>query len=930
MPDRVQAGSRAKAGPGAQGLLPAKIPPLVDDGFDKKARIEELMAKGLPFNLAGQIAGREQMRHRESQKTPEERAAMRDRILESGYKPTLKKYNGGRLPEMNYQQQMPMGMTLPPQMPRPPLNNPMPPQMPRPPLNNPMPQMQPPMQPMANQMAQHGRYGDSMMVHMNPAEVQGIAALSPTGRLTRNPVTGQPEAFLPFLAPLLGSMFGKAVLAKSIPFLAGKTALASAIGSGLATTAATGDVKKGLISGITGFGLGKALGAASDALNPQIAATQTALEGAESIAAQAGVDLASANAALVDPLSQAVIDPITGEAVTQAFSPLPVTDPITGATMSPSLVAPQVAAFDPEFISGPLADYTTSTAAKYAADESVGRLAGTLVDPVTGMPRPESLAGLRDAQSIGQDLSAPFKEPKAFAKELMKTENLAAIGIGEGQIASMKSQEENEARNRAYEAEEEAKRQRALENIEESYAQLERDYPDYKITRGAANGGIVSLDPQRYVDTVNNVYKLAGGGPVLNYWEGGPSEYMRGVMNSISSDPSIGPTGRPGAASRQSGLRGKAISPEELIGYKPGFDPEINYFPKIVLEDPPISTETVVDSDPGDWNEDYIPSTGRPDFMGGGFYGGNVGGMEGMEDFAFNETMTGMPQGGIKSIAAIKAQEDIGPPANLFTQDDGSVRPGSDNQLLQDYISMADTSQDYTAPPVSSYIPSEDLVMSDVLKDQLAESYQEDGSVTSGSNQGVNYPVNFNPLEGLNIGAAGFDQGGITALTEENINPRVPVEESFVDAGAMTDTLEANGQSLIDQTVMAIAGQLPEGESEMVINEFIEQFGPEAFSQLRDRVLSEIVPGAQTEGEIVGAGGGMDDMVQGMIGDQQRVAVSPGEYIVPADVVSGIGDGSTDAGVGELDQMLNRVREERTGTTRQPPRLASAGGVLPA
>jgi len=74
----------------------------------------------------------------------------------------------------------------------------------------------------------------------------------------------------------------------------------------------------------------------------------------------------------------------------------------------------------------------------------------------------------------------------------------------------------------------------------------------------------------------------------------------------------------------------------------------------------------------------------------------------------------------------------------------------------------------------------------------------------------------------------------------------------------------------------------------------------------------------------------MDDMIPGMIGDQQRVAVSPGEYIVPADVVSGIGDGSTDAGVGELDQMLDRVREERTGMTRQPPKLASAGGVLPA
>ena len=72
----------------------------------------------------------------------------------------------------------------------------------------------------------------------------------------------------------------------------------------------------------------------------------------------------------------------------------------------------------------------------------------------------------------------------------------------------------------------------------------------------------------------------------------------------------------------------------------------------------------------------------------------------------------------------------------------------------------------------------------------------------------------------------------------------------------------------------------------------------------------------------------MDDLVQGMIGTQQPVAVSPGEYIVPADVVSGLGDGSTDAGVSELDGMLDRVRMERTGTTQQPAPLAK-GGMLP-
>ncbi len=136
-----------------------------------------------------------------------------------------------------------------------------------------------PMQPMAQQMAQQGRYGDSMMVHMNPIEVAGIASLSPTGQLTTNPMTGQPEAFLPFLAPLLGSLAGSTFLTGST--LGGLTgalglsggissAAAGAIGSGLATTALTGDIKEGLLSGLTGCGVGKALGRAAQALDPAV------------------------------------------------------------------------------------------------------------------------------------------------------------------------------------------------------------------------------------------------------------------------------------------------------------------------------------------------------------------------------------------------------------------------------------------------------------------------------------------------------------------------------------------------------------------------------------------------------------------------------------------------------------------------------------
>ena len=61
----------------------------------------------------------------------------------------------------------------------------------------------------------------------------------------------------------------------------------------------------------------------------------------------------------------------------------------------------------------------------------------------------------------------------------------------------------------------------------------------------------------------------------------------------------------------------------------------------------------------------------------------------------------------------------------------------------------------------------------------------------------------------------------------------------------------------------------------------------------------------------------MDDMVNGMIGNQQGIAVSPGEYIVPSDVVSMLGDGSSDSGADRLDEMLEKIRINKTGTSVQ-------------
>ena len=65
------------------------------------------------------------------------------------------------------------------------------------------------------------------------------------------------------------------------------------------------------------------------------------------------------------------------------------------------------------------------------------------------------------------------------------------------------------------------------------------------------------------------------------------------------------------------------------------------------------------------------------------------------------------------------------------------------------------------------------------------------------------------------------------------------------------------------------------------------------------------------------------------IGDKPIAAVSQDEYIIPADVVSMLGDGSSDAGSKQLYNMMDRVRQAKTGGTTQAPPL-NPQKVLPA
>ena len=141
--------------------------------------------------------------------------------------------------------------------------------------------------------------------------------------------------------------------------------------------------------------------------------------------------------------------------------------------------------------------------------------------------------------------------------------------------------------------------------------------------------------------------------------------------------------------------------------------------------------------------------------------------------------------------------------------------------------------------------------------------------------------------------------------------------------GGMTEE-GMNDKELISSAIDVIQGEITDPDQQQVIlGQFVAQFGQDALQDLVARVQSgDIAAGPQEgDGMVEGAGDGMADMIPASMEGDQDVLLSDGEFVVPADVVSGIGNGSSDAGSNKLEEMMDRVRELRTGGKTQPPAI---------
>jgi len=179
---------------------------------------------------------------------------------------------------------------------------------------------------------------------------------------------------------------------------------------------------------------------------------------------------------------------------------------------------------------------------------------------------------------------------------------------------------------------------------------------------------------------------------------------------------------------------------------------------------------------------------------------------------------------------------------------------------------------------------------------------------------------------------------GVAALMD---TPQARAEANFMRTGEYSPEMQGMreggqpedlGMTESEDEIMMNAINALTGKSENPdedIQTFVQTFGMQALKALQMQVATGKIGGMKQglPGLIEGEGDGMSDSIDAELvenrgregGQKQPLKVANNEYVIAADVVSDIGNGSTDAGADKLDKLMKEVRKARHGTDKQPP-----------
>ena len=268
-------------------------------------------------------------------------------------------------------------------------------------------------------------------------------------------------------------------------------------------------------------------------------------------------------------------------------------------------------------------------------------------------------------------------------------------------------------------------------------------------------------------------------------------------------------------------------------------------------------------------------------------------------------------------------------PYGIFTQDTGSNIPDT-NTTVPDYTDdLAPGTVSTAGQP--DWTPPTGLPPSNTPTGIDGENADLTGGIggwwnsltTAVKNTFLQKDAKGNPIPGqYDIGkiltAGGGALGGLAGLMGANQPTRQP---SGYQGGI--PQLSAVRTALPQQARTPYTGQPAMGRRYFTDTQYVAPAQAEATRAAQQQAVQPVQAAqgglmAAAKGKYLrGSTDGMADELRTSIEGKQPAALSHGEFVVPADVVSHLGNGNSDAGAKKLYQMMDRIRVARTGTKQQ-------------
>ena len=764
----------------------------------------------------------------------------------------------------------------------------------------------------SRRLASYGRYGDNNLVHVSNRELAGLETL--TGRrFTKNPHTGLPEAFgfEDLIPAIAGAVATIATSGAAAPALYGALASAAA---GTAVGAAKGEnigtaLTSGLISGIGSYAGAGVLGGVAEAAGG--AATGTATNAATGAATGAATDAATTAA------TNAATNTATGAAGTEAIgastpsgggfmgtgSPLPGgagATPVSGNAavnaMNNFYGGTQAGGMpDTSRLDAVAGGYQTSPVANPPA--SAGFMGQAVPDSIAGNYNPPPTLSIADRASmnLGNVVNNPTGALDKIGSNLTTLDGLKGAGMlaGSAYMAS------------------------TLAPLKKPKLPGETPW-DYNSTIPATSRPMTAPGPGYRPGFSPEARYFADGGPVRNESEAPDYDYegarrsglrpdSRGHLpdtyklpNHITfSDDSVYSTEENPGGHWQSLGRGQwAYEPSETVLRQHGPEALRRYFQEHEKGNRLLMQPGMADGGPV-----YMASGGTPPAV----VAPGIESLKNIPTMPYVSSQLGDPN--LQYIGAMHTAptQMVYPGSVAATQVPGAN--ADQGTALDSGVVMPPSSYRPGFSPEWNYLPNAPKYLQPYLNGTF------DGGSVGNSGGGAGAGSGDSGSDGAS--SSGAAAGGW--VHNGHVNYPIPPERhakgGIASLGSAHHGTTAN---IVHEAKAAMLGEHP--HPKQALQRFRETFGDSAL-----RALSESFAEG---GRIRGAGGGLDDLVPGTIEGRQKVRLADGEFVVSSDVVSALGDGSTDQGVRKLQEMMNRVRRDKTGKVKQPGPISDK--VLPA